>query len=148
MSRVTPGLRDITGPSAANARISPAVTGEQEQIEVQRVVQRTGADGIEVAVAGEMEEGIGWFGLADLQALLVAHCLELGTEVLDLVQKLQGQRGARQVDAKIALQVHGDSRAAHLYPREAPMLGLVFFVHDIRCKQALVHQFNDITGLH
>lgn len=48
------------------------VTGEQEQIEVQREVQRgvqrTGADGIEVAVAGEVEEGVGWFGLADLQS--------------------------------------------------------------------------------
>ena len=55
------------------------------------------------------------------EILLVAHCLELGAQVFDLVQELQRQRGPRQVNAEIALQAHGDSRSAHLRPGEAPV---------------------------
>ena len=97
--------------------------------EVQREVQPASADRIEVAVgvavAGEMEGAAG-FGLANLQALLVTHYLELGAKVLDLVQELQGQRGTRQVNAEIALQVHGDARAAHLYSRRSANAGVRF----------------------
>ena len=84
----------------------------------------------------------------DLQVLLLVHCPDLGAEVLYLVQELQGEGGAGEVDAEIALQAHGGPCAAYLRAGEAPMLGFVFFGGDIRRNQAFVHQLDDITGLH